>query len=186
MRHITVVLLVLLFTACGPSGSGNVVGQTRNVGPFDRIDVSSALDLVLVVAPGAAQSVTVGYDDDLQDRIVVRVEGTTLVLEIDGTVNLIGEGRAIEVVAPDLVALTASGAADVEASGALDALRLTSSGASDVDLSNLGVGDLEVAISGASDVTVFATASVTGSVRPRSKPTTGLKNSGFRPAMAFA
>ena len=186
-----IVLTSTLLTACdegilgtGERGSGNLVTETRDVAAFNSIDVGSALELDVVVDPAAAQSVVVTFDDNLIDKVVTRVSGDTLVLEIDGSVNLTGSAeRVIAVTVNELIALEASGASDVavtgttnelvalEASGASD-LRVTgttnsyeldASGASNVDVRDLIAADLNLDVSGASSVDVYATGTVSGS-----------------------
>ena len=187
-----IVLTSTLLTACdegilgtGERGSGNLVTETRDVAAFNSIDVGSALELDVVVDPAAAQSVVVTFDDNLIDKVVTRVSGDTLVLEIDGSVNLTGSAeRVIAVTVNELIALEASGASDVavtgttnelvalEASGASD-LRVTgttttsyeldASGASNVDVRDLIAADINLDVSGASSVDVYATGTVSGS-----------------------
>ena len=75
MRRIAVatIAFALVAAACGPAGSGEIVTEFRDLGPFDRISISEGLDLALQMVPGAAQQVSVTYDDNLFDRI-----GTTV------------------------------------------------------------------------------------------------------------
>lgn len=154
-------VMLLGVVACG-EGSGNIVSQTRDVGSFDRIDVSDAINLVVTVDGDAEPSVVVSYDDNIIDRLVTAVDGSTLVVEFDGSVRISGKGRSVEVVTQSLVALSTSGASDVVVTGEAASLFLEASGASDVDATSLTVGDIVVDVSGASDVEIRATGSVTG------------------------
>lgn len=186
-----VLLLAALLAACdtnimgtGERGSGNMVTETRDVAGFDAIDVGSALRLDLVVDPEAAPSVVVTFDDNIIDMVVTRVSGGTLVLDIDGSVNLTGSAdRSISVTMNKLVALDASeasdvdvtgatnelvnldvsGASDVEVEGTTNSYNLDASGASSVDLRDLIATDSEVDVSGASSVDLYATGTVRGS-----------------------
>ena len=175
LLRLPVVLLLLLvatvLTACedgiigtGERGSGNMVSETREVGSFTAIDVGSALNLDLVVDPDATPSVIVTFDDNLIDMVETRISGSTLVLDIDGSVNLTGSAdRSIAVTMNELVSLNASGASDVDVSGVTAAYELDASGASSVDGRDLTATDIELDVSGASSVDLYATGTVRGS-----------------------
>ena len=180
-----------LFAACadgilgiGEEGSGNLVTETRDVASFSSIDVGSALALDVIVDPDAAQSVVVTFDDNLIDMVVTRISGDTLVLEIDGSINLTGNAdRTIAVTMGELASLEASGATAVnvrgaterfdslevsgasvvEMTGATSSYRLDASGASSVDLRDLSATDIDIDVSGASSVDISATGTIEGS-----------------------
>ena len=151
-------------------GSGVAATEERDVGQFTSIDVSGALNLRLTLDAAAVPSVSVTFDDNLIDRVITRIEGGTLVLEIDGAVNLTGSNnRFITVSVADIESIRASGAADVEAVGAVRSYSLNASGASDVDAEELVADLVEVDISGASGVEVHATDAISGSVSGASR-----------------
>ena len=153
-----------IIVGTGERGSGNLVTETREVGSFTAIDVGSAINLDVIVDPDAAPSVVVTFDDNIIDMVVTRVSGNTLVLDIDGDVNLTGSAnRSIAVSMNELVALDASGASDVDATGRTGSYALAASGASSVDVRDLTATDVEVDVSGASSVDLYATATVRGS-----------------------
>jgi hypothetical protein len=52
--------LLLLLSACGSTGSGNVVTQTRAVGAFSSIDVGGGVHLELAVDEGGADVAVLG------------------------------------------------------------------------------------------------------------------------------
>jgi len=163
IRRVTMVVSAgLVVAACGPAGSGNIVSEPREVDAFDSIQISGGVDLALIVDDGAEASVTVVYDDNLQERIITELEGTTLVVRSRGTFNVVGEGRHLEVVAPTLNELSASGGSDVDGDGVLESMILDASGGSDVDLSDLEVTSMIVNISGGSDATVNVTEEIEG------------------------
>lgn len=186
-----IMVTTTLVTACdegilgtGEQGSGNLVTETRDVASFSSIDVGNALDLDVTIDPNAAQSVVVTFDENLIDKVLTRVSGDTLVLEIEGSVNLTGSaGRGITVTTNELVSLEASGASDVavtgttnelvalEASGASDlavtgtttSYKLDASGASNVNVRDLIATDVDLDVSGASSVDAYATGTIRGS-----------------------
>jgi len=163
MRRLTILLSAgLVVAACGPAGSGNIVSESRQVDGFDSIQISGGVDLALTIDDGAERSVIVVYDDNLQERIITEVEGTTLVVRSRGSFNVVGEGRHVEVVAPMLDELSASGGSDVDGDGVLESMILDASGGADVDLSDLEVTSMVVNISGGADVTVNVTDQIEG------------------------
>jgi hypothetical protein len=95
--------LVVTAVACGSTGSGTIVSETREVGSFDRIEVSSGIAVEINVDPGAPAGVTSVYDDNLQDKIITEVNGDTLVIEVQGNVIAPGSGRMVNVAMPVLV-----------------------------------------------------------------------------------
>lgn len=157
------MLLVFPLAACNP-GSGDLITETRDVGDFDSIEASDAVNVELTVEPGAGTSVSVTYDDNLIDQIVTEVRGSTLEISIDGNVSTIGGGRFVAVTVASLDSIEVSGAVDVNGEGQLETYELVASGASDVDFRDLTAVDVTIEISGASDVNLYASGSVTGDV----------------------
>ena len=167
------VLGMVLVAACGPAGSGNIVSQERETGEFESIEVSGGIDLTLTVDATADDSVTVIYDENLLDRIVTEVEGSTLVIRSEGSFNVFGSGCRVEVTTATLEELAVSGGSDVEAAGSLDRLVVGASGGSDLDLSDLVVDSMVIAASGGSDVTANVTGEIVGDVSGGSNLTIG-------------
>ena len=157
------IVVAVLGAACGPSGSGNIVSEVREVGEFESIEVSGGIDLRLTVDPGATDSVVVVYDDNLLDQIVTEVNGSTLVIGSEGSFNILGSGRVVEVTASSLERLSASGGSEVDVTGGIETLSLEASGGSDVDASDLTVVSMRIEASGGADVTVNVTGEVSGS-----------------------
>jgi hypothetical protein len=169
---LTVAAVALVLAGCddigltsGETGSGDVVTEIREVSTFTGIDVGAAIKLEVLVDPTAAQSVSVTYDDNIIDKLVTRVTADTLILEFDGPVNLSGSAnRFVAVTVTELESLEASGASDVKATGSAGAFRLDASGASRVDLRDFQSVDIEIDVSGASKVDLYATGTVSGDV----------------------
>ena len=163
-RGLALVLAVMLLAACGPSGSGNIVSEDRDVGAFDSIEVSGGIALRLTIDAAAETAVTVTYDDNIIDLITTEVDGTTLKIESNGTYSTLGgEDRFVAVTVSSLQGLSASGGADVIGEGAIDVLDLSASGGADVDLALLPVGDMTLDASGGANVVVNVSDAVTGS-----------------------
>ena len=156
--------VVLATTACGGRGSGDLVTEDRNVAAFSAVEVGGGINLELEVVPGGEQQVTVTFDDNLLDRVTTEVRGSTLVIGLDGTFTIFGSGRFVSVTTPSLERLTASGGTDVNGSGQIEDYALEASGGTDVNLVDLQAANVDIEVSGGADVSLTATASITGSV----------------------
>ena len=167
MRNLRILVLLavaaLVLSAC-TTGSGNIVTEGRTVDDFDRIEVGSAVNVELVVDPGAETTVSVTYDDNLIDRVKTEVRSATLVISLDGSVSTLGGGRLVSVTVDSLEAIEVSGAVELKGSGEANTYDLAVSGASDVDLRDLLANEVIIQIDGASEVSIWASQSVTGDV----------------------
>ena len=159
-------VLVLAVTAvgCASTGSGDIVSEAREVGSFDRIEVSSGISVEITVDPAAPAGVTSIYDDNLQDKIITEVNGDTLVIEVRGNVIAPGSGRMVEVAMPVLIGLLADGGATVHGVGAADQLELRAEGGAAIDLEDMVVQTMDIGLGGGSNATVNALLEVSGRV----------------------
>ena len=130
IRLALVVLVIPLLAACRLGtpgveheiGSGNAATETREVGAFDRLDVSAAIQATVTV--GTPASVTVNADDNLLDNVVTTVSGTRLTVGMSGSTSARTTVR-VDIVAPSLTAIHAGSAATVDVQGlTADQLRL--------------------------------------------------------------
>ena len=160
------VLLLLVSTAvaCGSTGSGDVVSEARDVGSFDRIEVSSGITVEITVDPTAPADVISIYDDNLQDKILTTVNGDTLVIEVQGNVIAPGSGRMVKVAMPVLIGLLADGGASVHGVGAADQLELRAEGGAAIDFEDMVVQTMDITMDGGSKATVNPALEVTGRV----------------------
>jgi hypothetical protein len=165
-KTLTGLLAALVLTAvgCGSTGSGDIISETREVGSFDRIDVSSGIAVEITVDPAASAGVTSVYDDNLQDRIITEVNGDTLVIEVRGNVISPGSGRVVEVAMPVLTGLFADGGATIHGVGTADQLELRALGGAAVDLEDMVVQTMVIELEGGSTATVNPLLEVTGRV----------------------
>jgi hypothetical protein len=157
------LLLTAIVAAC-TTGSGNLVTETREVGEFDRMDVSSGIAVELFIEAGSPAQVTTHFDDNLQDKIRTEVVDGTLIIEADGSFTVTGSGRKVEVEVPSLSALAASGGANVQGVGAVEQLAVRADGGSLVDLSDLVVQDMTVDVSAGAALDVTTESSIEGEV----------------------
>ncbi|MGC2241515.1 MAG: DUF2807 domain-containing protein [Acidimicrobiia bacterium] len=162
-RSLTLTLCsVLLVAACGQAGSGAVTTDVREVGDFDRLDISGGVNVDLVVDTSAETRVAVIYDDNLQDNVVTRLDGDTLVIETQGNINVTGRDRRVEVTVPALAEMTVDSGSNVNGEGALSSLVLGVTGGANVDLGDLEVVDMDIDVDSGANVGVNVTNSITG------------------------
>jgi hypothetical protein len=163
--HLSRLIVLMVFVAACTTGSGNIVTETREVGAFDRVEVSSGLAVELSIESGIPNGVVaVHFDDNLQDKIRTEVVNGTLIIEANGSFTVTGSGRMVEVEVPSLTALAVSGGASVQGVGAVDQLAVQADGGSRVDLSDLVVQGMSVVVSGGADLEVTTEASIEGEV----------------------
>jgi hypothetical protein len=161
--RIRMVLVAALAAAgCGPAGSGDIVSDVRDLPTFDRIHVEEGIDVDLRIEPGAAQAVTVVYDDNLLDRIGTEVVDGELRVEVTDSFRVTGGGRLVEVAVAELDQIEADSGADVRGRGEIGLIRVVASGGASVDLVDLAARNVVVEASGGAVVLVTARDSVTG------------------------
>ncbi|MGA7097876.1 MAG: DUF2807 domain-containing protein [Acidimicrobiia bacterium] len=153
---------LLLVAACGQAGSGNVSTDVRDVGDFDRLDISGGVNVDLVVDSSAEISVAVVYDDNLQDNVVTRLDGDTLFIETQGNINVTGRDRRVEVTVPALVEMKVDSGSNVDGSGSLSSLTLGVTGGATVDLGDLEVANMDIDVDSGANVDVNVRDSITG------------------------
>jgi Putative auto-transporter adhesin, head GIN domain len=164
---------LLLLIAVAGCGGGERITETREVAPFDRLEVSESVDVRVVEGDGRHVRVFAG--EKVIDRVVTSSSGGVLRIDVRDRGIVIGddplgdarvevaaaalEGIAVEgsgdVRLEDLDAqaldLELQGAADLEATGSVDDLTATIEGAGDADLSQLSVRTATVVVQGAAD-----------------------------------
>jgi hypothetical protein len=160
------VLLLLASTAvgCGSTGSGNIVSETREIGSFDQIEVSSGIAVEITVDPAAPAGLTSIYDDNLQDKIITEVDGNTLFIEVRGNVIAPGPGRVVKVEMPVLAGLLVSGGASVKGVGTSEQLELRADSGATIDFQDMIVQSMDLGLGGGSRATVNVLLEITGQV----------------------
>lgn len=137
-RAVTVLFLAAALASCdlnvldggdGITGSGDTVRDTYDLDGFTAIEASNSFEVEVTIGDFAVE---VTSDDNIVDRLVVEVDGNSLVLGVDGGVRN----------------------ATLEASVSLPELReVRATGASDVLLPTVETPDFRGDLSGASSVT---------------------------------
>lgn len=135
-------------------GSGTIIVQQYPLQDFNALDVSNAFKVT--VSRAGEYHVQVDIDDNLKEFVVVKVEGETLKLGMNGDYNYrVGEdSMKASITMPDMVALNMSGATRCVARGFKSDhdLRVDLSGASALTGSDLTAGRVKLKLSGASKI----------------------------------
>ena len=117
-------------------GSGKVVTQARTFSGFTVVEVNNAI--LLYVKQDSSFSVKVETDDNLQEYIVLKQDGNTLVIEQKNNTSLNATGKIkVYISAPVFKDLDASGACTIIGENLLsttDEIEVSVSGASDAEL----------------------------------------------------
>jgi hypothetical protein len=173
MRRLAPLVLLVLVAGCG---GGDRITETREVEPFDRLEVSDDVDVRFVTGEAGVVRVTGG--ENVLDRVHTDASGGVLRVDVRDRGIVIGPDPlgdvVVEVSAATLSAVTVEGsgdvtlsgldadslelevegAADVDASGTVDRLVATIQGAGDADLDDLEVRTARVVVEGAADASL--------------------------------
>lgn len=136
------------------TGSKNVVSEVREVGYFNAIQVSNAIDLIVTI--GEEFHLEVKADDNIVPLLITEVEDDVLKIFVErGFTFRNVKSQKVYVTLPLLTSLSASGASNVSFTNPVmgDALSIKASGASDIKL-EVELAFLEVRLSGASDLKI--------------------------------
>ncbi|RYZ54045.1 MAG: DUF2807 domain-containing protein [Sphingobacteriales bacterium] len=161
MKHILfAALLISLFASCMRKvtiGRGESTSETRTVGSFTRIDLSTPVDAEIHVKEGAQTSVQISGYKNLITNIKTQVVGKTLKVFTDDMIQLdTDKDIVLEVTVGSLDAIEINGAADVNTTGTMkgDNVEIKISGAGNIILDEVQAGSFTAKISGAGDITI--------------------------------
>lgn len=156
MKNILLFSLVIFVFATGcrsVSGTGNVIPELRSVSGFRNVEVSGAIDVY--VKQDSTTSVKVETDDNLQQYIRVRSNGSTLEIYTESGINLRPTNKVrVFVSNPTFDGFEVSGASSVTGESVISSserISLHISGASDGKL-EINAPRVIVDVSGASGV----------------------------------
>lgn len=180
--------LSLAFIAGCVVGEGPVSSETREVRPFDRIEVGSGIHVSVRIGP--AEALDVRGQENVLDAIATEVEGSTLTIHArdDFTSN---EPVTVTIVAPALTGISMSGGAQariegIEATsieidirggaratvvGTIGSVELKADGGAVAELGDLAARTMTVDVGGGAAATVNAAEEVTGSASGGSRLT---------------
>lgn len=142
------VLLVFGFlgilSGCGYSyGNGHIVSEERSVTAFDYIEFDGVGEVYIHSSDN--YKVIVTADSNVQDSIIIKVNGTHL--SIDEKERVYTRDLTIDVYLPEM-----------------ESLSIAHSGVGDVDARNYKTENMCIKISGVGDTKIWATKSLTGKI----------------------
>lgn len=151
------VLAVLIpATGCvGPTGvvgSGHLATFESDASGFSRVDASHSFEITVVQAAGYDVEVT--CDDNIENYLIVKKNGDTLVLGLQEGRSYTNTTLRARVTMPECkgVELSGSSRADVTGFSSTRPMELRLSGSSTANLISIECGDVEMNLSGSSDV----------------------------------
>lgn len=149
------ILVFITGLAFGQTGSGNVIEQGRSLSDFSFIEVEDGIDVYLT--PGTSTSVTVKADDNLADRILTRVSGKVLSIEMNGSYRQ-AKKLEVHITLPKLAGIEASGGSDVYSTERFELaeLKIGLSGGSDLHF-EMNADQVYCNLSGGSDAELKGT-----------------------------
>jgi len=184
---VTVALLYQFDVFGAPStstnkGSGIPAVQTREVAPFDSVELAGGNNVVIQV--GGKQSVVVKADDNLLGRVTTKVQSGTLVIGNTPGSLMAKSPMSVVVTVPTLSELTLagggnivvngiktenlkvalSGGGNLTGNGEAKSLSLTLSGSGNVWFTRLVADDVSAVLSGSGNIFVTAIKSLDASV----------------------
>lgn len=172
------------------TGEGSVMSETRDAGPFTRIEVSGGISGVTVQI-GQSASVEVRAQENILPLIRTEVEGDTLVITGTGQGFTSSQGIEVVVVTPTLTEISMNGGSQgqiegidaaslnieldggsqLTVTGVASTVGLEASGGSTADLEDLSASAVTLDVSGGSSATVQASDEVSGSASGESQVT---------------
>ena len=166
----------------GVQGSGVAATQTRQVAPFNRIDLAGSNSVIVRVGP--KQTVVVHADDNLLRHVTTQVHGGALVIGNTPGSFTTRSPMTVEIGVPSLEALTLSGSGLVSvsgisrplmsislpgtglvhASGTASRLDVTLGGSGNAQLGELVARNVHAVVTGSGQIVVSATKRLDASV----------------------
>jgi len=134
------------------NASNSLVSETRNVGKFEGLSVSSAIDVKITNNPSNGE-ITITASDNVIKLVKAEIKDQILTISLDKNVNFNKNKVEINIPHQKLRHIKVSGASSVEANHVMkvEKFSVIASGASDLDL-NLMTNHIDLDLSGASDV----------------------------------
>ncbi len=135
-------------------GSGNVITKTVNTQPYNTINVSGSMDVFL--EKGTEGNISITAEDNVQDRIVVESDGTTLTISMKNNTSL-RNTKKIKITVPfeDLSEISLRGSGNVEGKDMLksNSITLNIQGSGEIKVS-IEANSMDAQLNGSGDMTL--------------------------------
>ena len=157
---ITIVIVVasaiiLLGNWLPPSeivGSGNLVTQTKDFSDFSSLAISSGFEAQ--ISQSNSYDISITADDNVLDYIQISKTGSTLNVGVQMGISYQSVTLQIEIKMPELSSLEFSGATigTIKDFSSSELFIIELSGASNLEMQNINVEDIDIEVSGASNL----------------------------------
>jgi hypothetical protein len=140
------------------SGSGNMITEQFDYADFSRVQVANVFEVE--ISQSDTFSISVTADDNIMEYVIINRSGDTLQVRLKQGYNYHSITAIAKIGMPDISRLDLSGATEgiINDFTCSDNITLTVSGASKLTLSDLSAGDVQIEVSGASNITGNLTA----------------------------
>ncbi len=137
-------------------GNGNMTTIDRNVGSYDKVNVSGSFDVFLI--SGDEGDIKIEAEENLMEYIITETRGSALKIKVEDGYNLQPSKRygiVITVPFEDLDEVTLAGSGDVEAKALIEARNFECAVAGSGDLIlEVESDDIEASVAGSGDLTL--------------------------------
>ena len=141
-------------------GDGNIISQERAIEGFDSIVLDGVGDVN--IHPGEQYKVVIRTDSNLQDNVIIKVNGSKLHID-QKQKRFNSKEMTIDVYMPELKNVTLNGVGDVKViSGSASKLEISLIGTGSIDVKNYHVENAIVVLSGVGDITLWVTQTLKG------------------------
>lgn len=159
-RIFLILCLAILLAACDTStgdriiGSGKVITETRTVGNFTRLDLSSFSNVNL--AQGQPLAVSVEGEDNILPLIETKVSGSTLTISAKTNASFrTTRDLIVHITVPELNGIQIKGSGNVEIDGLTStSLELGIAGSGNIQIHSLQADSLAASIDGSGGITI--------------------------------
>jgi hypothetical protein len=154
MKTLFLLVTAFAFSCTAPVMCGEIIKETRNVGPFSSISLTLSADVYLT--QGATQKVEIEGDKNSLEEIETLVTGEVLKI---GTKNRFGGNIGnvtIYITVPEINGLSVAGSGDITAKSGLktDEMDLAVSGSGSIHIKDLNVREISATITGSGNIDI--------------------------------
>ena len=159
LANLFLITILSITSSCfyGMGSLGPVVDEERNVDDFDKLEVTSGIDVKL--SQGSRHRVIIKANEDIIDNVETEVVNGTLKISIERTWFRGGASVDAEITFVNLESIDLSAGSDLESEGKLEFRELDIKASSGSDLKiNLEAASVNLVVSSGSDATLSGSA----------------------------